>query len=296
MIAPAAPGRPRHSPTRPDRDDTETQVNAPTTDATARDRGSRSLVRVALVGLAAGLLGGMFGVGGGILIVPALTMVLGFDQRLAHGTSLAAILPIAGASLVTYWSVGNVDWPVALWIAIGAIVGAVVGTRLLQVVSKRALTIGFVVIMLATAVRLFIPTEGTEREALTVLAAVGLFAVGLLSGTLAGLLGVGGGIIMVPAMVVLFGMPSVVAKGTSMAVIIPTSIMGTIRNRAVQNADVKVAAVIGLTGVASAVLGSLVADRMSDGVSNALFAVLLVVVAIRQLSTLRTAPAEPVAR
>jgi uncharacterized protein len=92
---------------------------------------------------------------------------------------------------------------------------------------------------------------------------------------------------MVPAMVVLFGMPSVVAKGTSVAVIIPTSIMGTIRNRAVANADVRVGAVIGLAGVVSAVAGSLIADRMSDPVSNALFAVLLIVVALRQLNTLR---------
>ncbi len=245
------------------------------------------MVRVALVGLAAGLLGGMFGVGGGILIVPALTIVLGFEHRLAHGTSLAAILPIAGASLMTYWAAGNVDWPVALWISVGAIAGAVAGTRLLQVISKRALTIAFVIVMLATAVRLFIPTEGTERDALTVLAAIGLLGVGVLSGTLAGLLGVGGGVIMVPAMVVLFGMPSVVAKGTSVAVIIPTSIMGTIRNRAVANADVRVGAVIGLAGVVSAVAGSLIADRMSDPVSNALFAVLLIVVALRQLNTLR---------
>lgn len=246
------------------------------------------MVRVAIVGLAAGLLGGMFGVGGGILIVPALVIVLGFEHRLAHGTSLAAILPIAGASLLTYWWAGNVDWPVALWISLGAIAGAIVGTRLLQVVSKRALTIGFVVVMLVTAVRLFVPTEGTEREALTALTAFGLLGIGLLSGTLAGLLGVGGGIIMVPAMIVLFGMPSVVAKGTSVAVIIPTSIMGTIRNRAVRNADVRVGAVIGLAGVVSAVAGSLIADRMSDPVANALFAVLLVVVAARQLNTLRT--------
>lgn len=244
-------------------------------------------MRVALVGLAAGLLGGMFGVGGGILIVPALTIVLGFDQRLAHGTSLAAILPIAGAGLVTYGVAGNVDWPVALWIALGAIGGAIIGTRLLQVISKRALTIGFVIVMLATAVRLFIPTEGTEREALTVLGALGLFGIGLLSGTLAGLLGVGGGIIMVPAMVVLFGIPSVIAKGTSLAVIIPTSIMGTLRNRAVRNADVRVGAIIGLAGVVSAVVGGMIADRMSDPLSNALFAGLLIVVAARQLNGLR---------
>lgn len=246
-----------------------------------------SVVRVALVGLAAGLLGGMFGVGGGILIVPALTILLGFDQRLAHGTSLAAILPIAGAGLVTYGLAGNVDWPVALWIALGAIGGAIIGTRLLQIISRRTLMIGFVIVMLATAVRLFIPTEGSAREALTVLGVLGLLGIGLLSGTLAGLLGVGGGIIMIPAMVLLFGIPSVVAKGTSLAVIVPTSIMGTLRNRATRNADVRIAAIIGIAGVVSAVAGGLIADRMSDPLSNALFAGLLLAVAARQLNGLR---------
>ena len=54
--------------------------------------------RIVVVGLVAGFLSGLFGVGGGILIVPALVLVLHFDQRLAHGTSLAAVLPIAVAS------------------------------------------------------------------------------------------------------------------------------------------------------------------------------------------------------
>lgn len=249
------------------------------------------MARIAAVGLAAGLLGGMFGVGGGILIVPALVLLLGYDQRLAHGTSLAAILPIAVASLVTYWANDNVDWWAAVWISLGAIGGALVGTRLLRTIPKRGLTIAFVAVMLATAARLFVSTEASGRAALTAAAALGLVVVGALAGTLAGLLGVGGGIIMVPAMVVLFGIPSAVAKGTSVAVIIPTSVIGTWRNRAHRNADVRAGMVIGVCGMLTAVLGSLLADRMSDGLSNALFAVLLVVVAIRQLATLRTSPA-----
>ncbi|MFM9037912.1 MAG: sulfite exporter TauE/SafE family protein, partial [Actinomycetota bacterium] len=83
----------------------------------------RSLARVAAIGIGAGLLSGMFGVGGGILVVPALVMLLKFDQRLANGTSLGAVLPISVASLVTYWSHDNVDWWMALWITIGALGG-----------------------------------------------------------------------------------------------------------------------------------------------------------------------------
>ena len=80
---------------------------------------TRSRLAIALaVGLGAGLLSGLFGVGGGILIVPAFVLLLKFDQRLANGTSLGAVLPISISGLMTYWSQGNVDWYMALWLAI----------------------------------------------------------------------------------------------------------------------------------------------------------------------------------
>jgi hypothetical protein len=77
-------------------DPSEGVVTTPMTpDVTAAPATSTHIVRVVLVGLVAGFLSGLFGVGGGILIVPALVLLLGFTQRLAHGTSLAAVLPIA---------------------------------------------------------------------------------------------------------------------------------------------------------------------------------------------------------
>ena len=126
------------------------------------------------------------------------------------------------------------------------------------------------------------------REVLDPLAALALVAIGVLSGILAGLLGVGGGVIMVPAMVVLFGIPPVVAKGTSVAVIVPTAIIGTWRNRTNRNADLRIGALIGVSGVISAILGSQIAERMSAQVSNTLFAALMAVVIARQLNTLRS--------
>jgi uncharacterized protein len=188
-----------------------------------------------------------------------------------------------------------VDWPAATFLSLGALAGAVVGTKLLRVVPVRVIGLVFVGFMLATAVRLFISTDADGRHALDVLDAGSLLIVGLLSGTLAGLLGVGGGIVLVPAMVVLFGIQPVVAKGTSVAVIIPTSVMGTWRNRKHHIADMRVGAILGTCGIVSAIGGGLVADRMSDDVSNVLFALLLVVVSARQLWALRRAPAAPVA-
>jgi uncharacterized protein len=244
-----------------------------------------------LVGLAAGLLGGLFGVGGGLIVVPGLVGLAGMDRRLAHGTSLAATLPIAAASLITYLSHGNVDWAVALFLAIGAIVGAVLGTHLLQIIPKNMLVVVFVITVLATATRLTIGTDSTGRADLTTAMALLLVLVGVLTGTLAGLLGIGGGVIMVPVMVVVLGMAPVVAKGTSVAVIVPTAIMGTIRNRRNANADIRAAIVVGAFGAASAVVGGTISDRLSDQLANVMFAALLVFVAVTQLLSLRSKPA-----
>jgi hypothetical protein len=255
--------------------------------STAR-RADVNMVTVVLVGLGAGALSGLFGVGGGLIIVPGLIGIVKLDRRLAHGTSLAATLPIAVASAITYVVNDNVDWVVAGCLTVGTIGGAVIGTHLLQVVSKRVLTIAFVSIVLATAVRLVLSTETAGRTDITVTSALLLVVIGVVTGIVAGMLGVGGGIIMVPAMVVFYDIAPVVAKGTSVAVIVPTSLTGTIRNRKNHNVDLRIAAVVGLTGMVSAVFGSIIADRMSDQVSNALFALLLVTVAITQLLTLRT--------
>jgi uncharacterized membrane protein YfcA len=115
---------------------------------------------------------------------------------------------------------------------------------------------------------------------------------GFLTGILAGLLGVGGGIVMVPAMVVGFGIPAVVAKGTSLAVIIPTSVMGTWRNRTNHNVDLRLAAVVGIAGVVSAYAASKISVGLSETTSNRLFALLLAAVAVRMMVQFVRSPDE----
>lgn len=251
------------------------------------ERNERSLGLVMAIGVGAGFLSGMFGVGGGILVVPALVLLLKFDQRLANGTSLGAVLPISISSLVTYWSHDNVDWSMALWLAIGALGGAVLGTRWIHRLPRRVLGYLFSVMLIVTAIRLFIPMSADGRDTITVVAAIALVSIGLVTGTLAGLLGIGGGVVMVPAMVVFFSELSVVAKGTSVAVIIPTSIMGTWRNWKADNVDLRVAGIVGIAGIVSAVGGGVIADHMSQDLSNILFASLVLVVAMRMIFDLR---------
>jgi hypothetical protein len=252
--------------------------------AAPAERALVSTSRCTLVGLAAGFMSGLFGVGGGILIVPALVAVLGFEQRLAHGTSLAAVLPISVASLIGYVVHGNVDWTVGALLALGAVAGAVVGTHFLHRLPHEALAIGFAVLLVATAARMILDTSSAGgRSPLSVVGACTLVAFGFVTGVLAGLLGVGGGIVMVPLMVIGFAMPSVLAKGTSLMVIVPTAVMGTLRNRGNRNSDLRVATVVGLSGVVSAFAGGLLSDVMSETLSKALFSLLLTLVAVRML-------------
>ena len=248
----------------------------------------RWALQAVLVGLVAGFLAGLFGVGGGILIVPALVLLMHMDQRLAHGTSLAAVLPIAISSLIGYSLEDKVDWPVGALLAVGAVAGAVIGTHILHVIPHRALAYTFAAFLLLTAMRLLLDnTDALGRSELSAGNVVVLLVVGLIAGILAGLLGVGGGIVMVPAMVVLFHIPAVVAKGTSLAVIVPTSVMGTWRNRKNHNTDLRVALVVGLAGMASGFAASQISVGMSESTSNLLFAILLTAVAIRMLLQLR---------
>ena len=267
-----------------------TQLNTTTHGVTVRS--PAAIAPIAVVGLCAGFLAGLFGVGGGILIVPGLVLAAHMAQRLAHGTSLAAVVPISAASLVSYAAHGNVDWNVATWLAIGAVGGAVIGTRLLHVLPQRTLAIIFIVVLVGSALRLFLAPDADGRGGLTVASVVALVVVGLVTGILAGLLGVGGGIIMVPAMILLFDLEPVIAKGTSAAVIIAAAVMGTWRNRTNDNTDLRAAAVIGAAGIVTAAIGGVLADRMSDELSNVLFASLLLIVAARLAWGLRHNPAD----
>jgi uncharacterized membrane protein YfcA len=267
---------------------TNVSTMLPTPGLEAAERPVVPLVPIAVVGVLAGFLAGLFGVGGGILIVPGLVIAAHMGQRLAHGTSLAAVVPVSVSSLVTYAAHDNVDWSVALWLAVGAVAGAVLGTRLLHVLPQRTLAILFTVVLVASALRLFFSPDADGRGDLSIATMLALLAIGVVTGILAGLLGVGGGIVMVPAMILVFGIPPVIAKGTSAAVIIPAALMGTWRNRANDNTDLRAAAVIGSAGIVTAVFGSAISDRMSDTVSNVLFATLLLVVATRLAWGLRT--------
>lgn len=245
-------------------------------------RSPRFVMSCIAVGLAAGLLSGLFGVGGGTVIVPMLVLLLGFDQKLASGTSLAAIVPTATVGVITYAVHGSVDVVVALILAAGSVVGAQIGSWLLARLSQNAIRWGFVAFLLIVIVMLFvvIPSRDADFE-FTVLSVIGLIVVGLVTGVMAGLIGVGGGVIVVPVLMFVFGTSDLMAKGTSLLMMIPTAVSGTIGNLKRGNVDLVAAAIVGGAACTTTALGAWFATLLDPAAANILFAVFLAFIAVQ---------------
>ena len=109
------------------------------------------------VGLAAGVLAGMFGIGGGIVIGPALILLAKFQPQLATGTSLGALLlPVGALGAWEYYRRGNLNITAALWIALGLFVGAWFGARIAQSLSGPQLQKAFAVFLVLIAIRVWV--------------------------------------------------------------------------------------------------------------------------------------------
>lgn len=119
------------------------------------------VVTFLLIGLAAGLLSGLFGIGGGLLIVPALVLLADYPQKTALGTSLGALLlPVGALGAYTYWQNGNLEVRTSLLVGAGIFFGAYAGARLAQVLPGAVLQRMFAVVMLVMAARLWYEAGG----------------------------------------------------------------------------------------------------------------------------------------
>ena len=119
---------------------------------------------LALIGLGAGAMAATVGVGGGVVFVPALVIVAGFDQHLAEGTSLAVILPTMVIAAWTHNRAGRVAWAVAVRVGIFGVVGGVLGARLALTLHEAVLRKMFAILLLLIAVRMLTRTQRSAHE------------------------------------------------------------------------------------------------------------------------------------
>ena len=234
------------------------------------------LVPLIAIGLAAGLLSGLFGIGGGTIIVPALALWLGMPQRPAAGTSVAAILPAAAVGAISYAVQGNVDWTAALCLAVGIVAGAQLGTYLLARLPVSALQWAFMVFLLVVIVTLwFVVPQREDEIGINLLSAALLVLTGFVTGVLSGVLGVGGGVIVVPVLMFFFGANDLVAKGSSLVMMIPGSISGTIGNMRRNNVDMRAALAVGIAASVCVPFSSVLATLLDPFIANVLFSLYL---------------------
>ena len=113
---------------------------------------------LAVVGTLGGAFSGLFGVGGGIVMVPLLILWAGFDERRATGTSLAAIVIIAGIAVTAHAIYGNVEVEEGVLVGVPAVGGVLFGTWLQQRVPVRWISLGFAALLVAIAVKLLVGT------------------------------------------------------------------------------------------------------------------------------------------
>ena len=248
--------------------------------------------KLVLVGLVAGIVGGGMGVGGGIIMVPLL-VAIGFDQHRAHATSLAAIVLIAIVGAASFAASGEASIGLGVTVGIGGVLGSIVGASVMHRISPRSLTIIFAIVLLVAAIRMIsgaapLPGTGDVGEGAQVLISLGI---GLVAGFFAGLAGIGGGVVIVPATVLLLGLPQHEAQGTSLVAIVFTAIAGTIVNLRNERVRPKDGLVVGAGGAVGSLLGSQIALGIDGRTLSLAFGLLVLFVAIRSLvRTLRTAP------
>lgn len=241
----------------------------------------------ALIGVAAGLLAGLLGVGGGIIMVP-LMVAMGVDQHRAHATSLLAILVIALAGVSRFAAAGEVAWGIGAAVAIGAVAGSTLGSHAMGRLSPEAIRLAFVMLIFAAGLRMVFGGDiGAGNGAEGAVAWVVALLIGLFSGFAAGVAGVGGGIIIVPALVVLLGVPQHAAEGTSLMVIVFTALAATRVNLSQGRVDLREGIVMGLAGVVSTVIGASFALGLDGRVLARIFGIFVLVVALRMAWSVR---------
>lgn len=215
-----------------------------------------------VVGFALGLLGG----GGSILAVPLLIYVVGVrSTHVAIGTSALAVAVNAFFNLVAHSRAGTVKWPCAAVFAASGVAGALTGAQLGQLMDGKKLLFLFGLVMLAVAGAMFSPraSAGDPGVHIDRKIALRLVAIGLLVGLMSGFFGIGGGFLIVPAIMLGSGMATINAVGSSLVSVGTFGLATAVSYAWAGLVDWRVAGFFILGGVAGGLGGVALAKRLS---------------------------------
>jgi uncharacterized membrane protein YfcA len=189
-----------------------------------------TIVLILALSLTVGVLVGLLGIGGGVVLVPALVYLLHHDQHTAQGTSLLILLPPIGlGALREYWKNGQVDLRAGIYCAVGFLIGGYGGGLIAVPMSSNTLKAIFGCFLMISAVLLWRKTRARRPtdpgDAIppktNPIRAIAIFCTAGICGVAAGMIGIGGGVLLVPLLSLLFGFSQHRAQGTSLIALIP---------------------------------------------------------------------------
>lgn len=253
--------------------------------------GAGELALTLAIGLFSGLLSGLFGIGGGVVTTPAIRLLLHAPALVAVGTPLPVILPSALSGASAYMRRGMADLRSGITIGVSGAVASVLGALATRLAGGRvvllvtAAIIGYTAIDMAVlAIRRrpetevgvvpAVPAETTHHPT------AGLVVLGVITGAYSGFLGLGGGFIVVPALVRWFGFDIKRAIGTSLIVVASLAIPGSITHYLLGNIDLRLAALLALGVVPGALAGARITAVAKERTVRILFAIMLLAVGV----------------
>lgn len=288
---------------------------------------SVSVIVFLALGAAVGFLSGLFGVGGGFLLMPLLTF-LGIPPAVAVATGSAHVVAASVSGAITQYRRDNVDVKMALVMLAGGLVGTFVGVEVVRMLRKAGffdVTVSLAYVVFLGAVGTLIMVEAVDawrkaqqggashasrkpgqhgwidglpfkmrfQRSKLYISAVPPAVIGMFIGFMSAIMGIGGGFVMIPAMIYLLRMPTAVVVGTSLFQIVFVAGFATIL-QAVQNktVDIVLAAILIVGGVIGAQFGTLAGDRMRSEEMRILLAALILLVAARMAYDLVAAPGD----
>lgn len=233
-------------------------------------------------GVGAGMVGGLLGLGGGVVLVPILSEILNLPQVKAHATSITIIFFTGLIGTLTYLKYGTVPIFPALLTSVGALVTAPLGVFSADRFGERRLRQIFGIFLIIVAFTMFL-SASPEPHKIVPTTPLFLILIGILTGFLSPLLGIGGGAIVVPVLVLLFGFQQQAAQGVSLSVMIPMTLMASLLNFRLKNIEFKIVPLILLGILIGTPIGSIFAHSLNSYVLERVFGGFLFLLSLRYI-------------
>ena len=235
-----------------------------------------------LLGAALGTVGGLFGIGGGLIAIPALGVLFGLDQQLAQGTALVMVVPNVMLALWRYHQRNRIELRHALPLATMGFCFALLGSIWAVGIDAQAMRIGFVVFLVALSVynlmRMFMTAAAPTAQMRYSWPWLGVL--GAASGVMGGLFGVGGAVVATPVLTSVFGTTQVVAQGLSLALALPSTGVTLATYALHQQVDWHIALPMAVGGLLSISWGVKIAHALPERLLRGLFCAFLVLCAV----------------